>query len=203
MKRTSDYEESIGEIMKHTHRSVALSMLLLMTSLLTACGFQLRGQMNATGDLKQIAIAGENGGGESVFSRYLSRAMENSGIDVSADAPYKIHLLEVEQRSEQENVAIADRYEQKINFSVTYQLETMSGLPLFAPVKLNRERYLTLNENTTNASDSEQAVVFNELRQELIAATLMRISSLNKADVEAEVQRMRNIEKQKKEAVKP
>ncbi|KEI70504.1 hypothetical protein [Endozoicomonas elysicola] len=171
--------------MTYTFRSVSMLTLLLLTSLLTACGFHLRGEMGTGSDLKQLSVSGN----DPVYIRYLSRAMERSGIDISIEAPWLINVIRVERDVDQKTVASAGYFEQRIAMSVVYQLQTSSGLPLFEPVELTRERYLTQNQDTPNASESEQAIILSELRQELITTTLRRIHSLSEAELATEAEK--------------
>ena len=177
--------------MRHAPRSVTLPVLMLfLTSLLTACGFHLRGQINTENGLKTLGLSGQT----SLFSRSLNRTLQSNGIEISDSAPYQVHIVAVEDLSQQDSVASAGNYEHSVRLSVTYQWQTLSGLPLFQPITLTRERHMTFNENTTNASDSEKAVVLRELQQELIAAMTRRITSLSEPDLDAAAQKARALE---------
>ncbi len=179
--------------MTNTFRSVSMLTLLLLTSLLTACGFHLRGEMGTSSDPKQLSVSGN----DPIYIRYLSRAMERSGIDISIKAPWRINVIRVERDVDQMTVASAGYFEQRIAMSVVYQLETSSGLSLFGPVELTRERHLTQNQDTPNASESEQAIILSELRQELIATTLRKIHSLSETELTAEAEKARATEQMK------
>ncbi len=179
--------------MTHTIRSVSMLTLLLLTSLLTACGFHLRGEAGTGSDLKQLAVSGN----DPVYIRYLSRAMERSGINISAQAPWRINIIRVERDVDEQTAASAGYFEQRVAMTVVYQLQTSSGLPLFAPVELTRERYITQNQDTPNASESEQSIILSELRQELIATTLRRVHSLSEAELAAEVEKAKAAEQMK------
>ncbi|MFK0572062.1 hypothetical protein [Endozoicomonas sp.] len=184
--------------MTYTLRSVSMLTLLLLTCLLTACGFQLRGQMETASELKQLAVSGS----DPVYIRYLSRAMERSGIEISAQAPYRINIIRVERDADQQTAATAGYFEQRISMTVAYQLQTSSGLSLFAPVELTRERYITQNQDTPNASESEQTIIRSELRQELIATTLRRIHSLSESALAEESEKARAIKKSSMESTR-
>lgn len=184
--------------MTYTIRSVSTLTLLLLTSLLAACGFHLRGEAGTGSDLKQLSVSGN----DPVYIRYLSRAMEHSGIDIGTQAPWRINVIRVERDVDQKTVASAGYFEQRIAMSVVYQLQTSSGLPLFEPVELTRERYITQNQDTPNASESEQAIILSELRQELIATTLRRIHSLSEAELATEAEKASAAEQMKQPVMK-
>lgn len=180
--------------MTYTFRSANMLALLLFTSLLTACGFHLRGTMSGDSEIRQLSVVGN----DPVYIRHLSRALERSGIAISDRAQWRIHIISVERDVTQQTVATAGTFEQRIVMSVTYQLQTSSGLPLFSPVQLTRERYLTQNQDTPNATESEQSIILSELRQELIATTLGRIHSLSKAELTGEAERVEAAAQQKR-----
>ncbi|WP_257285584.1 hypothetical protein [Endozoicomonas sp. SESOKO1] len=178
--------------MTNPFRSVSMSALLLLTSLLTACGFHLRGEMSTASEISQLSVTGD----DPVYINYLSRAMERSGINISGQtAPWQIHIVSVERDVDQQTVASAGYFEQRIAMNVVYQLRTASGLPLFSPVQLTRERYITQSQDAPNAAESEQSIILSELQQELIATTLRRIHNLSLAELSEEARRVRNAAK--------
>ncbi|WP_422459540.1 hypothetical protein [Endozoicomonas sp. ALB115] len=173
--------------MTYPFRSVSTLTLLLLTSLLTACGFHLRGVMSTASEVSQLSITGN----DPVYIRSLSRAMERSGIDISETAPWRINIIRVERDTDQQTVASAGYFEQRIAMQVVYQLQTASGLPLFAPVQLTRERYITQNQDAPNAAESEQGIILSELQQELVTTTLRRIHSLSENELSAAAEQAR------------
>ena len=177
--------------MTYTFRSVSMLALLLLTSLLTACGFHLRGEMSTGGEIKQLSIAGN----DPVYIRHLSRAIERSGININDQAPWRINIVKVERDVDQQTVASAGYFEQRIAMNVAYQLQTSSGLPLFSPVQLTRERYITQNQDAPNAAESEQSIILSELQQELIATTLRRIHNLSEAELSEAAKKARDAAK--------
>ncbi|WP_257295300.1 hypothetical protein [Endozoicomonas sp. YOMI1] len=173
--------------MTYPFRSVSMLTLLLLTSLLTACGFHLRGEMSTDSEIRQLSVTGN----DPVYIRYLSKAMERSGIDISETAPWRINIIRVERDIDQQTVASAGYFEQRIAMHVVYQLQTSSGLPLFSAVQLTRERYITQNQDAPNAAESEQAIILSELQQELVATTQRRIHNLSEAELSAAAEKAR------------
>ncbi len=172
--------------MTYSLRSVRIMALLLITSLLAACGFHLRGAVTGNSNIQQLAVAGQ----DPTYIRYFSRALERSGVDVSDLAPWQVNILRVERNAQQQGVAVGGFFEQRIAISVTYQLQTATGLPLFSAQTLTRERFVTQNENAPNAAESEQSIVFSELREELIVAMLRHLFSLSEAQLVNEAEKV-------------
>ncbi|AMO55161.1 hypothetical protein GZ77_11700 [Endozoicomonas montiporae] len=185
----------------HFHRSAiyksAILPLLLITSLLTACGFQLRGQMDIASELSELSVSGS----DRTFVRDLRRALTLSGISMNDDAPYRLVVTRINQDSEQRSQSAAGSYDRLLTLSVTYQLETDDGLKLFAPMELRNERFFTQNQNQSNASSNEERIIFNELRQDIISSTVRRVAAMSGDALRQETERAREVRKQELEAL--
>ena len=171
--------------MNYPLRSARILVLLLTTSLIAACGFHLRGSLNSNSDIRELAVSGQ----DTDYIRYFSRTLERSGVSVTDLAPWRVNILQVERSAQQQGVDVGGLFEQRIAISVVYQLQTDSGLPLFSEVTLTRERFVTQSENAANAAESEQSVIFSELREELIAAMLRQLFSLSEATLANEAEK--------------
>ena len=176
-------------------RLATIIPLLLMTSLLTACGFQLRGKMDLNSDLSRIAVAGS----DIQYVRDLSKALNNNGIAVIDTAAYRLKLLQVERQTSNQTQPTAGRHERQLTLTVTYQLETNDGLPLFGPMPLSNSRYISYDQNQTNAAESEENIAFKELTQELIYTTVRRVAGMSQVKLEAEVARARKVQQMEME----
>ena len=168
-------------------RLATLLPLLLITSLLTACGFHLRGNLNVASEVSQIAVSGN----DRAYVRDLTRSLDKNGIQVSELAPYRLRVLDIRQESSGQNRSATGTYERQLTLRIIYQLETDDGLPLFLPVEMNNERYITLNQNQSNAAQSEMNLTFKEMRQDMIYNTVRRTAGISGEKLEAEVERVR------------
>lgn len=168
-------------------RLVAILPLLLVISLLTACGFHLRGNLDIASEVSQIAVSGN----DRTYIRDLTQALNKSGIQVTELAPYRLRVLDIRQEDVGQNRSATGTYEERLTLRVVYQLETNDGLPLFSPVEMNSERYITLNQNYSNAAQSEIDLTFREMRQDMIYNTVRRTAGISKEILKAEVDRAR------------
>ena len=171
--------------MNYPLRSARILVLLLTTCLIAACGFHLRGSLNNNSDIRELAVSGQ----DTDFIRYFSRALERSGVSVTDQAPWRVNILRVERSAQQQGVDVGGLFEQRIAISVVYQLQTDFDLPLFSEQTLTRERFVTQSENAANAAESEQSVIFSELREELITAMLRQLFSLSEATLANEAEK--------------
>lgn len=165
-------------------RAAKLAFVLSL-SLLSACGFQLRGTAHIDEALQIMSVSGA----DRSYVDALARALENSGVAINASAPYQIDVLAVNRDTAQQTQAVGQMFEQDATLRVTYQLVTNTGLALFTPMQLQRTRTLTLSQATPNISSAEQNIVFAELQDELIAATLRYLQSLSQQRLDIELAR--------------
>lgn len=176
-------------------RVTAILPLLLITSLLTACGFHLRGNLDIASDVSRIAVTGNDRN----YIRDLTRTLDSNGIQVTEMAPYRLKVLDIRQETFEQNRSATGDYENKLTLRVVYQLETADGLPLFSPVELNAERYITQNQNQSNAAQSEIDLTFRELRQEMIYSTVRQVAGISGTVLENEVNRAREAHRREQE----
>lgn len=175
----------------------AILPLLLMVSLLTACGFQLRGQMDISSELAELSVSG----GDRDFARDLRKALAMTGINIHDHAPYRLIVVDVDQNTGQRSQSSAGSYEHLLTLSVTYQMETDDGLKLFLPMTISTERFFTQNQNQSNASSNEKRIIFRELRQELISTTVRRVAAMSGETLRQEAERVREVRRKEIEAL--
>ena len=169
-------------------RLAAILPLLLIISLLTACGFQLRGNLDIASEVSRIAVSGTDRG----YIRDLIRSLNKNGIQVTELAPYHLRILDIQQETSEQNYSATGVFERQLTLNVTYQLETDDGLPLYTPVEMSNERNITLNQNQSNAAQTEIDLTFKEMRRDMIYNTVRRIAGISGAKLEAEVDRVRS-----------
>ena len=181
---------------RHLQRRAILP-LLLITSLLTACGFQLRGQTDIASELSELSVTGS----DRTFVRDLRRALSLTGTSTNDDAPYRLVVTRINQDTGQRSQSSAGSYERLLTLTVTYQLETDDGLKLFTPMELSSERFFTQNQNQSNASSNEERIIFNELRQDIINTTVRQVAAMSGDSLRQEVRRAREVRKKELEAL--
>ena len=182
--------------LKSQLKKSAILPLLLITSLLTACGFQLRGQMDIASELSELSVIG----GDRSYARDLRKALGLTGINTDDNAPYRLVITDINQDTGQRSQSSAGSYERLLTFTVTYQLETDDGLKLFTPMTLSNERFFTQNQNQSNASSNEERIIFKELRQDLIMTSVRRIAAMSGDTLKQEAERAREVRRKEIEA---
>ena len=175
----------------------AILPLLLVVSLLTACGFQLRGQMDISSELTELSVSG----GDRDFTRDLRKALAMTGINIHDNASYRLIVVDVDQNIGQRSQSSAGSYERLLTLNVTYQMETDDGLKLFLPMTISTERFFTQNQNQSNASSNEERIIFRELRQDLISTTVRRVAAMSGEALRQEAERAREVRRKEIEAL--
>ncbi|MRI33559.1 hypothetical protein EOPP23_11235 [Endozoicomonas sp. OPT23] len=153
----------------------ALFTLIFLTSLLSACGFHLRGKMDIASEIANLSVSGN----DIPYMRALKSALTSTGITVTDDAEYRLILKSLEKDSGTQTAASAGRYERTLSIKATYQLQTRDGLQLFAPMVIANERFMTEDKNQVNAAQSEETYLFKQLQREVISSTVRRIAGIS------------------------
>lgn len=112
-------------------RILTSAALIGMTTLLAACGFQLRGLGDAQFALKEIDVSARNAYGPTV--RELKETLENSGVKVTSNAPY--HLVLVREDNQQRTVSYtgsARGAEFELTNTINYEIVGANDLVLMS-----------------------------------------------------------------------
>ncbi|MDP0562847.1 MAG: hypothetical protein QS721_11200 [Candidatus Endonucleobacter sp. (ex Gigantidas childressi)] len=164
--------------------------LLCAISLLTACGFHLRGKVNTNSEIAALSISGSDQG----FIRQLKRAMNDADIQVTESASFRIKIVQLQQSAGESIHGSVGHYDTLLKQSILYQLETYDNLPLFPPVGIVVERHISQDQNLASVSQPIESITYEELRQDLIfrmvsIVTRMSIEKLKEeeASVRAEL----------------
>ncbi|MGI9282539.1 MAG: hypothetical protein ACR2PX_23330 [Endozoicomonas sp.] len=175
----------------------AILPLLLITSLLTACGFQLRGKVDIASEIAQLSVSGS----DLPFIRDLKKALTFNGIEMTDDAHYHLQLVSLKRTTSNETQASAGQYERLLTLKATYQLSTSDGLKLFGPIELSNERYMFQDKNLTNAAQSEENIIFDQLRQDLLLTTVRRVAGISEEALRQEEERALKVREAEREAL--
>lgn len=156
-----------------------LIALLLTTTMLTACGWHLRGSIALPEDLNSIHLSAEDTHGSLIND--MQRALVSNNISVvnnSADANYSIKLLG--ERSERRAAsvggdALASEYEltMEVDYSIDRGEETLLEKDTARTI-----RTYDYNRNQVLGSSGEEDIIKAEMRNELIQQIVRRLRFL-------------------------
>jgi LPS-assembly lipoprotein len=156
-----------------------LIALLLTTTMLTACGWHLRGSIALPEDLNSIHLSAEDTHGSLIND--MQRALISNNINVvesSADANYSIKLLGERSKRRAASVggdALASEYE--LTMEVDYSIDRGEE-PLLEKDTARVIRTYDYNRNQVLGSSGEEDIIKAEMRNELIQQIVRRLRFL-------------------------
>lgn len=160
------------------NRCTPLLLLCLLLSLLTACGWQLRGahEMSLPDHLRNLHISGDS----SALLNTLRQSVQDSDVQlVDSPARADLTLRILSERAQQRTATIsasARVSEYLLSHTVEYVILDSDGEPIFPPGRLDVERVYEYNEENILATDDENLLLQGEMRQELVRQLQVRLT---------------------------
>jgi len=156
--------------------------LIGLTSVLTACGFQLRGLGDTNFALKEIDVSARNAYGDTVTQ--LKQVLEGSGVKVVSRAPY--HLILAREDVTQRSVSYtssARSAENELTNTLSYEIRGADNLLLLANQVQVRKVYVQ-DENNLIGSDQEAQQIRSEMRRDLVQQMVTRLQLITPAQLD-------------------
>lgn len=155
--------------------------ILLLTLLLSACGFKLRGFSDIPVWLNNVAIVIQNAHHD--LRPMLKEPLQSYGIHVT-EQPIKAHfLLILEKDVEQQTITNISASTTPRQYQLTYLLQysllnKKTGVPLISSRTVSVSRQLTVNNDRILGSDSESTIIMTEMRRDAVMQIIGRLSRL-------------------------
>ncbi len=158
-------------------------LLLAMSTLITACGFQLRGTGDMHFGLSELGLSARNAYGQTV--QLTRKGLENNGVQVTDTAPYKLVLNREQQDSRTVSyTSSAQGAETELTKTLDYQIVGRNGEPLLSNQIEVQRTYVTDENNIAGASES-QAQVNNEMTLAMVQQLLGRLQMITPEQLDA------------------
>lgn len=156
--------------------------LIGLASVLTACGFHLRGMGDTNFALKEVDLTARNAYGETV--KQLQQVLESSGVKVISRAPYHVILAkeDVTQRTVS-YTSSARSAENQLTNTLDYEIRGTDNLLLMNGQVQVRKVYVQ-DENNLIGSDQEAAQIREEMRRDLVQQMAMRLQMITPAQLD-------------------
>lgn len=139
-----------------------LAITLAFTlSLLSACGFHLRGAVDVSADKLQLSLQDEKAGER--LSSSLKRSLQDNGVQLVADAPYNLKIDKSRFSRESvslDNSARVDEY--SLTLTVDYTLHSIKS-DLSKTESAIIERVYTYDADAAAAKDEQETLLRNEM----------------------------------------
>ncbi|MBB3102526.1 LPS assembly lipoprotein LptE [Azomonas macrocytogenes] len=164
-------------------------VILGLSLLLTACGFQLRGTGTNEFSLRELNLEARDTYGETL--RQLRTLLESNGVKINPGAQYTFNLLD-EQTSRRTSsyTSSARTAEYQLRSTITYEFRDRNGLQLLQD-SVEARKIQSFDENNIIGSYQEATLLRDEMRRELVqqmVAHLQRVTpeQLDKLHQDAE-----------------
>ena len=158
-------------------------LLLGLSALISACGFQLRGTGDMQFGLDELGLSARNAYGTAV--QQTRKGLENSGVRVTDSAPYKLVLTRDEQTSRTVSFTTgAQGAETELTRTLSYEIQGRNNQPLLSNQLEVQRSYVTDENNIAGASES-QIQLSNEMTVAMVQQLLGRIQMITPAQLEA------------------
>lgn len=153
-------------------------LILFSALLLSACGFQLRGSYALPWE--SMAIVGVPENHELYFQ--IKRAIEaSSHVKVVANAKQAQASLAVLQNLQHKNILSLSGKGLVREFQLTrtfmYRIQDAEGKELLPPSQIVLQRDMTFDDERIFAKEAEEALIWNEMQQDMVRQLLRRLSA--------------------------
>lgn len=157
-------------------------LVMGLAVLLSACGFQLRGTGTNELAIKELDLSARNAYGETVTQ--LRQALESSGVNVHAGAPYKLILTnETENQRSASYAGSVSSAEYQLDTVLTYEIVGHENRSLLSD-KLEVQKNYMYDGNNLAGSTQEAAQARKETRHDMVQRMMLRLQQLTPANLD-------------------
>ncbi|GLK91843.1 LPS-assembly lipoprotein LptE [Pseudomonas turukhanskensis] len=157
-------------------------MVVGLATLLSACGFQLRGTGDMAFALKEVNVTARDAYGPLV--KDLRQTLINNDVNVHPGAPYTVALnRETRTRRTVSYTGSARSAEYQTTMEVTYELRGAKNTVLLTNTVDVQNTYVH-DENNLIGSEQESLQLEDELRHELVTQLAQRLQLITPAQLE-------------------
>ncbi|MEN5199709.1 LPS assembly lipoprotein LptE [Pseudomonas wadenswilerensis] len=159
-------------------------LVMGLAVMLSACGFQLRGTGNTELAIKELDLSARNAYGETVTQ--LRQALQSSGVNVHAGAPYKLVLTnEAEsQRAATYAGGSGRSAEYELTTVLSYSIEGHNNTNLLND-KLEVRKIYVHDGNNITGSQQEATQARGEMRRDLVQNMVVRLQLLTPSQLDS------------------
>ncbi|MFZ3152602.1 LPS assembly lipoprotein LptE [Pseudomonas sp.] len=157
-------------------------LVIGLATLLSACGFQLRGTGDVQFALKELDVSARNAYGETV--NQVRDVLQDNGVKVYPGAPYRLVLSnEQENRRAASFTSSARTAEYELSKTLEYEIRGSKDLLLISD-QLQAQSFYTQDGNNLIGGDQEAAQLRQEMNRELIQQLVQRLQQISPAQLE-------------------
>lgn len=155
------------------------SCLLVITCMLTACGFHLRGALNLPAAMSETHI--EYAGSDIEIRQQIARQLASNGVGIASSPETATAILEIISSSVGRKVLSKNvegrPQEYRVNVALRYQLRDAEGTLLVGSDEVTRETVLALDPNDPLGARVAVEESAKTLRADVVREMLERLSA--------------------------
>jgi len=158
-------------------------LLATMLSLLSGCGFQLRGTGQTTLLLESVHLSAIDESG--ALARELTASLNQSGVELAGNGNAQVSIRLDRERFTRRPVSTTGQInvaEYELTLEVGFEVLKRNGDVLIPPTRLRTERIYTFDSSSLVGSNEEETLLNEEMRRDVISQLLQRINARVKAE---------------------
>lgn len=159
---------------------VRIFLYIIILSLVSGCGFHLRGSQGVGLSIERIHVSGTNAYGD--FVRELKRSLQSGGTEVveaSGDAPFSLRVMgENTTRRAVATTTDITVSEYELRMEVDFELLGTGGESLIEPTELVAERIYVFDRTSLVGSSEEEELLKEEMRRDLVRQMIQRVNAV-------------------------
>jgi LPS-assembly lipoprotein len=153
-------------------------VLLCILGFITGCGFKLRGLIEMPTWLNHVAVIVRSAHYD--LSPMFKDSLQTYGIHVTDSPNQASYLLILERDAVQQQItsvsASTNPRQYLLIYTAQYSLLKVGGEKVITSRTVTSSRQLTVNNNRILGSDSEEAMLYHEMRQDAVRQIVNQLS---------------------------
>jgi len=154
----------------------SLAVIIALCAMMTACGFQLRGQAAIPFQTVHVEAPGF-----SAFAHDLERAIRSgSKTRIVASRDQAEAVVQIVGESQEKHILSLSGggkvREFELRYRVAYRLTDRAGTDLASPGEIVLRRDMTYDDTQVLAKESEEALLFRDMKTDAVRQMLRRLS---------------------------
>ncbi len=154
----------------------SFAVIIALCAMMTACGFQLRGQAAIPYQTVRVETPGF-----SAFANDLENAIRSGSkariVDTREQAEAVIQIIGESQERHILSISIGGKVREfELRYRVAYRLTDSAGVDLVLPGEIALRRDMTYDDTLVLAKESEELLLFRDMRADAVRQMLRRLS---------------------------
>ena len=171
-------EEHLGSRPSPGRRILRSCSVALLTLVLAACGFQLRGSTELPFRTLWVGFSDASPLGTE-FKRYIRSGTSTTLVDDPVKAEAKLQVLGETREKEILSLNADGRVrEYNLFYTFVFRVDDGKGRDFIAPTRITLRRNISVNENTQLAKEAEENLLYRDMQSDLVQQLLRRLAAV-------------------------